>query len=252
MRPLSLVLILCSWMAVLPVRAEALHIAVAANFTAPFRLIADAFEQDTGHQVLGSFGSTGQLYAQIRNGAPFALLLSADSATAQRLDEEGETLPGSRFTYAIGALVLWSPRADYVDDQGRILETERFRRLAVGNPKTAPYGRAAAEVIGQLGLSERLRSRRVEGQSISQTLQFVSTGNAELGFVALSQVYRDGALTGGSAWRVPQHLYTPLRQDAVILKRAGVDPLARSFAEYLRGERAAAIIESFGYALPQD
>lgn len=229
--------------------ADQVQVAVAANFTAPMKAIAAAFEQDTGHRVLASYGATGQFYAQISNGAPFEVFLSADDSTPARLEQAGQGVEGSRFTYAIGTLVLWSPRAGFVDDQGAVLAKGDFRHLAIANPKAAPYGLAALQTLDKLGLSEGLKSKLVEGQNITQALQFVSTGNAELGFVALSQVYKDGQITSGSAWVVPEALYQPIRQDALILKKGADNPAARALVEYLKGPKAAEIIKAYGYQL---
>lgn len=227
--------------------AGQVRVAVAANFTAPLQAIALAFEQVSGHKVLASFGATGQFYAQIKNGAPFEVFLAADDERPARLEAEGDTVPGSRFTYAVGALALWSAQTDYVDDQGAVLDAGTFRHLAIANPKAAPYGLAATQVMQQLGLAQALKSKIVEGQSIAQTLQFVSSGNAELGFVAVSQVYKDGTLTSGSAWLVPPELHDPIKQDAVVLSKGKDNPVALAFIDYLKGPQAAAIIKSYGY-----
>lgn len=229
--------------------ADEVKVAVAANFTAPMQAIAPAFEKATGHTLVASFGATGQFYAQINNGAPFDVFLSADDLTPARLEREGATVPGSRFTYAIGSLVLWSADASYLDGTDAALRAGQFRHLAIANPKTAPYGLAATQVLARLGLSEAVQGKLVEGQNITQTHQFVSTGNAELGFVALSQVYTDGKLGSGSAWIVPAALYDPIRQDAVILKPGMNNPAAAALVEYLKGPEAARVIESFGYKL---
>jgi len=242
-------LLLCLLLPSSQVLAEEVQVAVAANFTAPMQVIAAAFEQDTGHQVKASFGSTGQLYAQITHGAPFDVFLAADDSAPVKLENEGETLAGSRFTYATGALALWSAQPDLVDDAGAVLRSNRFQHLAIANPKTAPYGMAATQVMAAQGLLEQLTPRLVEGQSIGQAYQFVASGNAELGFVALSQVYRDGQLSNGSAWLVPAELHDPIHQDAVILSKAAANPAATALVDYLRGERAAKIIRSFGYQL---
>ncbi|WP_276487759.1 molybdate ABC transporter substrate-binding protein [Ectopseudomonas mendocina] len=231
------------------VMADEVKVAVAANFTAPFQALAPAFEKATGHKLVASFGATGQFYAQINNGAPFDVLLSADDTTPARLESENATASGSRFTYAIGSLVLWSADASYLDGTDAALKAGQFRHLAVANPKAAPYGLAAAQVLDRLGLSEAVKAKLVEGQNITQAHQFVSTANAELGFVALSQVYRDGKLGSGSAWIVPQALYDPIRQDAVILRQGANNPAATALVEYLKGAEAARVIESFGYKL---
>jgi len=229
--------------------ADDVQVAVAANFTAPLQAIAAAFEEDTGHHVVASPGATGQLYAQIKNGAPFEVFLSADDTTPARLDSEGATVKGSRFTYAIGTLALWSPTAGYVDANGQVLKANAYRHLSIANPKAAPYGLAATQVLAQLKLTEATRDKLVEGQNITQAFQFVQTGNAELGFVALSQVYKGGKITSGSAWVVPQGLYDPIRQDAVILEKGEHNATAKAFVDYLQGPKAAAIITSYGYAL---
>jgi molybdate transport system substrate-binding protein len=229
------------------VLAEQVQVAVAANFTAPLQAIAAEFEKDTGHTVVASFGATGQLYAQIQHGAPFEVLLSADASTPAKLESEGLGVKGSRFTYAVGNLVLWSATPGYLDGSDAVLKANQYRHLALANPKAAPYGLAASEVLEKLGLSEAVQGKLVEGQSISQTYQFIATGNAELGFVALSQVYKDGQLNGGSAWRVPAELHTPIKQDGLLLKKGVHNPAAAAFIEYLKGAKATALIRSYGY-----
>jgi len=229
--------------------ADEVQIAVAANFTAPIKEIAQAFEADTGHKVVAAFGPTGGLYTQIKNGAPFEVFFSADDSTPAKLEQSGDVVKGSRFTYAIGTLVLWSPKDGYVDADGKVLEKNAFEHLSIANPKTAPYGLAATQVLDKLGLSETLKGKLVEGSNITQAYQFVATGNAELGFVALSQVYKNGKLTGGSAWMVPSDMYEPIRQDAVILAKGKDNPAAKALVDYLKGPKAEAIIKSYGYAL---
>ena len=229
--------------------AAEVHIAVAANFTAPINEIAAAFEKASGHKVIAAFGPTGGLYTQIKHGAPFEVFLAADDSTPARLETEGEILAGSRFTYAIGKLVLWSASAGYVDAQGEVLRRNEFNHLSIGNPKTAPYGLAATQVLARLGLSEAVKPKLVEGTNITQAYQFVATGNAELGFVALSQVFKDGQISGGSAWIVPEDMYEPIRQDAVILNKGKDNPAAASLVDYLKGPKAAAVIKSYGYDL---
>jgi molybdate transport system substrate-binding protein len=243
-RPLlhCLALLACSGAGAAP-----LQVAVAANFTAPARLIAAAFTKETGHEAALSFGATGQFYAQIRAGAPFEVLLSADEATPARLESEGAAVAGSRFTYATGQLALWSARPGFVDDQGAVLAHGRFAHLAIANPRLAPYGAAAMQTLGALKLLDALQPRFVQGENIAQTYQFVATGNAELGFVALSQVLHDGKLASGSAWIVPAALHAPIRQDAVLLAPGRDDPVARAWLSYLRGAKARAIIHAFGY-----
>ncbi len=225
------------------------QVAVAANFTAPMQKIAAEFEKDTGHKVLLSSGATGKFYAQIKNGAPFEVFLAADDETPAKLETEGDAVPGSRFTYAIGKLMLWSAQPGYVDDQGAVLKKGQFQHLAIANPKTAPYGAAAMEVLTHLNLLDAVQPKLVTGENIGQAHQFVATGNAELGFVALSQVMENGKLTGGSGWLVPLELYEPIRQDAVILAWGKEQPAAKTLMEYLKGEKARAIIQSYGYDL---
>lgn len=229
------------------VRAAEVSVAVAANFTAPMKAIAASFEQDSGHKATLSFGSTGKLYAQIRNGAPFQVLLAADDEATARLEQEGLGVSGSRFTYAVGTLVLWSAREGLVDDEGEVLKKDRFRKIAVGNPKLAPYGKAAVEVLTGMGLMDAVGPKLVLGENIAQTYQFAATGNAELGFVALSQVMQDGAIARGSGWVVPANLHAPIRQEAVMLSMGKGNVAAEALMQYLRGDRAKAIIRAYGY-----
>lgn len=231
-------------------QAAEVQVAVAANFTAPMQAIAAEFEKDTGHKAMVAFGATGKFYAQIHNGAPFEVFLAADDATPTKLESEGAALAGSRFTYAIGTLVLWSATPGYVDDQGAVLKKDQFKHLALANPKTAPYGVAAQAALAKLGIAEEdLKGRLVLGENITQTHQFVATGNAELGFIALSQVYRDGKVASGSAWIVPAEYHAPIRQDAVILAKGQDNPAAAALVDYLKGPKATALIRSYGYDL---
>ncbi len=232
-----------------PLQAGEVQVAVAANFTAPMQQIAAEFEKDSGHKAVLAFGATGKFYAQIANGAPFELFLAADDSTPARLEQEKRSVAGSRYTYAVGTLVLWSPQPQAVDDQGQVLSQGNFRYLAIANPKTAPYGAAAIETLNKLQLLDKLQPRFVQGENIAQTLQFVASGNAELGFVALSQVYKDGKLKSGSAWIVPGKLHEPIYQDVVLLGKAQNNPAATALHAYLKGDKARRIIQSFGYAL---
>jgi molybdate transport system substrate-binding protein len=232
-----------------PARAAEVSVAVAANFAAPMQRIAAAFEQDTGHKANLAVGSTGRFYAQIKHGAPFELLLSADDETPARLQREGLAVAGTGFTYAVGRLVLWSRQPGRVDPQGDVLKAGRFDRLAVADPRLAPYGAAALEVLNGMGLMPALAPKLVQGENIAQTYQFVASGNAEMGFVALSQVVVDGQLTHGSAWTVPAQRHAPLRQDAVLLSAGKDSAAAAALLAYLRTARARAIIRSFGYDL---
>jgi molybdate transport system substrate-binding protein len=233
----------------LAAHADEVQVAVAANFTAPMQQIAALFEKETGHKAMLSFGATGKFYAQIVNGAPFEVLLAADDETPAKLEKEGLGVAGSRFTYAVGKLVLWSASADLVDAAGAVLKTGNFRHLALANPKTAPYGAAAMEVMNKLGVLSALQPRFVQGDNITQAQQFVVTGNAELGFIALSQVYKDGKLTAGSMWVVPGKLHEPILQDAVLLANGKDKPAPVALIAYLKGDKARAIIKSYGYEL---
>ncbi|WP_414867638.1 molybdate ABC transporter substrate-binding protein [Pseudomonas donghuensis] len=229
--------------------ADEVQVAVAANFTAPIQAIAKDFEKDTGHKLVAAYGATGQFYAQIKNGAPFDVFLAADDSTPEKLEKEGNTVKGSRFTYAIGTLALWSAKDDYVDGKGDVLKKNQFKHLSIANPKAAPYGLAATQVLDKLQLSEATRAKIVEGQNITQAFQFVSTDNAELGFVALSQIYKDGKVSSGSAWIVPSNLHEPIKQDAVILNKGKDSAAAKALVEYLKGPKAAAVIKAYGYQI---
>ncbi len=238
---------LLAWAVGTVAHADEVSVAVAANFSAPMHQIAKSFAHDTGHKAKLAFGSTGSLYAQISNGASFQVLLAADDETPARLEREGLGVMGTRFTYAFGKLVLWSTQPRLVDAKGEVLRAGNFDKLALANPKTAPYGTAAIEVLTRLGLLPALQAKFVQGESVTQTLQFVATGNAALGFVALSQVYADGKISQGSAWVVPDPLYRPLQQDAMLLASGKDNPAARALLQYLRGERARAVLASYGY-----
>lgn len=240
-------LLLTTFFAIGAVQAAEVQVAVASNFTAPIQAIAADFEKDTGHKLVAAYGATGQFYTQIKNGAPFEVFLAADDTTPAKLESEGDTVKGSRFTYAVGTLALWSAKEDYVDGTGQVLKHNDFQHLSIANPKAAPYGLAATQVLDKLGLTAQVKGKLVEGQNITQAYQFVSTGNAELGFVALSQVYKDGRVTGGSAWIVPAELHGPIKQDAVILSKGRDNPAAAALVDYLKGPKAAAIIQTYGY-----
>ena len=231
------------------VHAEEVQVAVAANFTAPMQKIAVEFEKDTGHKAQLAFGSTGKFYAQIRNGAPFEILLAADDTTPEKLEKEGAAVAGSRFTYAIGKLALWSSKAGFVDDKGEVLKKGEFKHVSIANPKLAPYGAAAIETLTALKLLDAIQPKFVQGENIAQTHQFVATGNAELGFVALSQVMKDGKISEGSGWIVPSSLHQPIRQDAVLLTNGKGKPAAEALMKYLGSNKSKAVIQSFGYAL---
>lgn len=232
-----------------PLFAETTLVATAANFTAPMNEIAEAFEKATGYGAKLSFGSSGKFVAQIEHGAPYEVFLSADDEKPARLEQARLAVPDSRFTYAIGKLVLWSAKPGFVDDQGAVLSRGGFRHLALADPKLAPYGAAAVEVLKNKGLFERLEPLFVLGENISQTHQFISTGNAELGFVALSQVIAGGRIAEGSGWIVPETLYSPIRQDAVLLNKGSGNPAAPALLEFLKSNEARAIIQKYGYRL---
>jgi len=227
----------------MPAHAADTNVAVAANFTEPAREIARIFQSRTGHKAILSFGATGQFHAQIAQGAPFQVFLSADDTTPKKLAADGLAVAESLFTYAIGRLVLFSRDADLVKG-GRTLEEAKFNKLAIANPATAPYGAAAVETMRKLGVYDAMAPRLVQGANISQTFQFVDTGNAELGFVALSQVV---GRPGGSRWIVPADLHAPIRQDAVLLGAGAQNEAARAFIAFLKGPEATAIVEKFGY-----
>ena len=227
-----------------PAAAGEIRVAVASNFSKAITDIAGQFEKHTGHEVKLIFGSTGKHYAQIRNGAPFDAYFAADTRRPELLEQEGLALPGSRFTYATGKLILWSPLEAYVDSRAEVLGKNDFHHLAIANPGLAPYGKAAQEILQAYGLWESLQRRMVRGENIGQTFQFVKSGNAELGFVAYAQVKSPGQPVEGSWWEVPQGLYTPIQQQAVLLKEGEV---ARAFMAFIQSDEAAKIIRGYGY-----
>ncbi len=229
--------------ATLPVWAAQASIAVAANFTAPAVEIGELFSELTGHEAVFSFGSTGQLYAQITQGAPIEVFLAADQARPAKAIEDGLAVPGSRFTYATGKIVLFSEDDSLVTGEATLRAGE-FAKVAIANPKTAPYGAAAVETMRALGVYEALKGKIVRGNNIAQAFQFVETGNAEIGFVALSQI---AAQESGSRWIVPEDLYSEIAQDAVLLKRGKDNEAARAFITFLKGPDARAVKEKYGY-----
>jgi molybdate transport system substrate-binding protein len=227
--------------------AAKLHIAVASNFIEPMKALAAKFEQQSSFKVILSSGSTGKHYAQIIHGAPFELFFAADKARPRRLEQEGKVVAGSRFTYAIGQIVLWSPRTDFVDSEGKILEKAGFNHLAIANPKFAPYGEAARQILKARGLWHALQGRLVRGENIAQAYQFVKSGNAELGFVAWSQIRRPHRDVPGSYWHVPARLYSPIEQQAVILRETAA---AKAFVSFVKSKPARKLIAAYGYHLP--
>ena len=231
------------------VYSDQLPIAVAANFTAPMQQLAPEFEKATGHKIVASYGATGKFYAQIKNGAPFEVLLSADDETPGKLAREAAADAASQFTYAKGRLVLWSAKPAVVDAKGEVLKTAGFDHLALTNPKLAPYGAAAVEAMKTLGVHDALAQKFVTAENISQTYQFVKSGNAQLGFVALSQVMKEGKISEGSAWVVPANLHQPIRQDAIVLDKGRGKPAVDALITFLQSDRAKHVIRSFGYEL---
>lgn len=231
--------------------AETVLVAVAANFTKPMTEIAEAFEKATGHSASLSFGSSGKFVSQFENGGPFEVFLSADDKNPIKLEQTGLAVTGSRFTYALGKLALWSATPGLVDDQGQILNKGGFKHIALADPKLAPYGAAAVEVMKNLSVFDKLQALFVQGENIAQTHQFVSTGNAELGFVALSQVIDNGKIVTGSGWVIPSEHYKPIRQDAILMKTGAENPAAPALLKFLKSPEALAIIKKYGYGLAE-
>lgn len=229
------------------VRAGEVSVAVAANFAVPLARLGAGFTTATGHTLKVSAGATGKFHSQVIAGAPFEVLLAADAETPRKLLAEGHAVAGTQFTYAVGRLVLWSARPGVVDDQGAVLGSPQVTRIAIANPRVAPYGAAAMQVLHRRGLAQALAPRLVTAQSIGQAFQFASTGNAEFGFVALSQVAAPGRPAGGSYWLVPAALHDEIRQDAVLLKAGADNPAAAALLAYLRTAAAREVMRSFGY-----
>lgn len=227
--------------------AAEVRVAVAANFTAPMKRIAEAFEKDTGHKAVLSYGATGRFYAQITNGAPFEVFLSADHETPARLEKDGAAVAGTSFTYATGRLVLWSAKPGLVDEKGAVLVRNEFRHLAIAAPMLAPYGLAAMETLTKIGMLPLLQAKLVTGESIGQAFSMISSGNAELGFVAMSQVFEDNKLKSGSAWLVPAHFHSPIQQNAALLARGKSNPAALQLLTFMKSGQARAIMNAFGY-----
>jgi len=245
---LSLMLALVAALVVLPAQGGTALVAVAANFAKPVETLSERFEAATGHRLTVAQGSTGKLYAQIVRGAPYDILLAADSARPARLEAEGLAVRGSRFTYAVGRLVLWSPDPARIGPDGpAVLAAGDFAHLAIANPDLAPYGAAARQVLRRLGLADRLAGRIVMGQNIGQTFAMVATRNAELGLVAKSQIMQRRETDRGSVWEVPETLHDPIRQDGVLLRHGADNPAAAAFLAYLRSDGARAAIARLGY-----
>lgn len=248
MKRFLLSLVLMFPLAATPALADQVLVAVAANFVPPFREAAMEFEKATGHNVRVASGSSAAFFAQIKNGAPFDVFFSADDERPKLLEDEGLGVKGSRFTYAIGRLVLWSPDLNLVKGEDT-LHSDNFKHLAIANPKTAPYGVSAMQAMQKLGVWERLQSRIVMGENLGQTMGFIESGNAELGFLALSQV-KDPKIAGkGSYWDVPNNLHEPIRQDVILLTNGKDNPAAKALMEFIRGPQAKVIVERYGYEL---
>lgn len=229
--------------------AATAQVAVAANFAEPIKAIAVVLEKSTGHTISITLGSTGKLYAQIKNGAPFDVLLAADATTPHKLEQESLAQPGSRFTYARGKLVLWSAQAGRVDAEGQVLTAANLGKVAYANPKVAPYGAAAVQAIDKLGLTSALTPKLVQGESIGQAFMFAATGNADVGFVAMAQVLEGGRLKSGSMWVVPQTLYSPIEQDAVVMQKSAGNEAAQALMKLLKSPAIKDLIRSYGYDL---
>ena len=228
--------------------AKELRIAVASNFLLPLKELSRKFKESTGHKVVVISGSTGKLYAQIKQGATFDILLAADSLRPELLEKEGIGVPGSRFTYAVGRLALWSADSTLpLNNDLQVLNNKNFRYLAIANPKTAPYGKAAEQVLRKKGFWEQIQNRLVRGENISQTFQFVMTGNADIGFIALSQLRKNQGR--GFSWIIPQEWNDPIRQKGILLKRAKTNKPARQFLNFIKSNRIQKQIESYGYSL---
>lgn len=241
----SLALAVCALLlTVRGAQAADVQVAVAANFAGPAREIAAGFQRSTGHKAVLSVGSSGQFFAQIAHGAPYEVFLSADAERPRRAEAEGFAVPGTRFAYAVGRLVLYSRDPGLVDGRGAVLRAGRFDKLAIADPAAAPYGAAAVQALTRLKLYDALKPKLVRGASIGQAFGFVQSGAADLGFVALSQVIGE---KGGSRWLVPDALHAPIEQDAVLLKPGAEDPAARAFLAYMKGPEARAVIRRYGY-----
>lgn len=229
--------------------AAEVQVAVAANFAGPFEKLSAEFAAETGHKAIAAIGSTGKFYAQIKNGAPFEVFLAADDDTPRKLVAEGDADKASEFTYAKGKLVLWSKKSGVVDDQGAVLKRTDIAHVAYCDPKLAPYGLAAQQTMKALGLLDALTPKLVTAENIAQAYQFTASGNAEIGFVAMSQVMTPGKSVEGSYWVVPAKLYAPIQQDAVLLKKGEGNPAAKALLDFLKSDKAKTLIRSYGYDL---
>jgi len=233
-----------------PVCAGEVRVAVASNFAAPMERIVAQFEKESGHKVNVSLGSSGKFYSQIKGGAPFDVLIAADEVIPKQLQQERLAVEGTRFTYAIGRLVLWSAQPGFVDAKGAVLNNGNFNKLAIADPKLAPYGMAAKETLERLVMWNAMQRKLVKGENITQTYQFIATENSELGFIALSQIMRDGKVTTGSWWLVPSEMHKPIRQSAVLLNGAKDKLAAQAFLNFLKTDSAKKMMRGFGYESP--
>ncbi|MCG7865211.1 MAG: molybdate ABC transporter substrate-binding protein [Candidatus Thiodiazotropha taylori] len=247
MKPLTTLLLTLA-LSTTGIEAAEVKLAIAANFTDVARILAERFEQQTGHTTRISYGSTGKLYSQIEHGAPFEVFLAADRARPEKVQDEGLAVSGSGFVYARGKLVLWSLRESLFTEGESYLKGSDFRHLALANPKTAPYGLAAQQVMQHLGVMESIRPRLVKGDSIAQTFQFVATGNADAGFVALAQI-KAWQGESGTLWEIPESYYAPIDQAAVLLNKGQDNPAAHAFLDFLKSEKAKQLIQAYGYGV---
>ncbi|CAG9000430.1 MAG: Molybdate-binding protein ModA [Candidatus Celerinatantimonas neptuna] len=247
MEKLSSILSLCGLLVAVSAHADEVKVAVAANFYKPLQVLAQDYQSHHKDKITLSVGSTGKLYAQIVNGAPFDLFLAADQRRPEKLVQGHLAQASSEFTYAKGRLIFWSKQPGLIGNSANYLKTASFNKLALANPKAAPYGAATVTTLKHLGIYNKLKSKLVYGQNIGQTFSYVSYGNVKQGFVALSQVYRNGKLSSGSGWIIPSSLYNPIRQDAVLLTHAKNSRAAKEFLAYLKSSEAKKTIQSFGY-----
>lgn len=243
------ILLLCGLMSTAACAAE-VSAAVAANFAAPMERLAALFHKESGHTVKVSLGASSKLYTQIKGGASFDVFLSADEEIPKRLLQEGLAVSGSRFVYATGRLVLWSAQPDLVDEKGAVLNKGNFEHLAIANPLYSPYGVAAKETLGKLTMWNAMQRKLTKGEDVMQTYQLVATEKADLAFIALAQVMRDGKVVDGSWWVVPPELHNPIRQGAVLLSGAKDPAAAKALLAFLKSEKARTVMRGFGYEVP--
>lgn len=246
---IATILVLCGLMSS-PVWAGEVSVAVASNFAAPMERLAPLFQKESGHTLRVSLGASGKLYAQIKSKAPFDVFLSADEEMPKNLMQEGLAVGGTRFVYATGRLVLWSVQPDFVDEKGAVLNKGNFNMLAIANPRFSPYGVAAKETLTKLIMWNSIQEKLAKGENVTQTYQLAATEKADLAFIALSQVMRDGKVTAGSWWLVPPEMHKPIQQSAVLLSGAKDPAAAKAFLAFLKSEKARAVMRGFGYELP--